>query len=237
MTRYEWLLFDADGTLFDYDFAESTALANTFQQLGIPFMPEYTEIYRAINGEIWREFELGRISQLTLRSSRFERLFERLEIDANPEDFSQAYLLNLSMRTELVDGAEKITKALYERYNLAIITNGLKDVQRPRLTRSSIGRFFDVLIISEEVGAAKPDPKIFEAAFELVGNPARESVMIIGDSLTSDIAGGFAYGIDTCWFNPARLARDPALEIRYEVSDLLQILDILSPGGASRASV
>ena len=85
------------------------------------------------------------------------------------------------------------------KYRLALITNGLRDVQRPRLAGSAIGDYFAEVIISEEVGAAKPDPAIFDAAFELLGRPPRAKVLLIGDSLSSDIAGGRDYGLDTCW--------------------------------------
>lgn len=86
-----------------------------------------------------------------------------------------------------------------------------------------------MLVISEEIGAAKPDPAIFDAAFHLLGDPPREEVLIIGDSLTSDIAGGVNYGIDTCWFNPSQMSPDTSLDFNFEISDLRQLLDILSP--------
>jgi putative hydrolase of the HAD superfamily len=133
------------------------------------------------------------------------------------------------MGTYLIDGAEEVLVKLRPDFGLAIITNGLKDVQRPRFARSSIGKYFDVLIISEEVGAAKPDPAIFDFAFELIGQPSRTEVLIIGDSLTSDMAGGAGYGIDTCWFNPTHLESDPNLNVNYEISDLRQLLNFLVP--------
>ncbi len=229
MNRYKWLLFDADGTLFDYDHAESAALENSFDHFGWQYKQDYGRIYRTINGQIWREFELGLISQKNLRSRRFEMLFDSIAFEADAESFSRVYLQNLSLGTELIDDAEEITNRLHQEYQLAIITNGLKDVQRPRLAKSTIGRLFKALVISEEVGAAKPDPKIFDAAFNLIGNPSRAEVLIIGDSLASDIEGGFRYGIDTCWFNPNGHASDPMLEIRYEISELRQLLSILLP--------
>jgi YjjG family noncanonical pyrimidine nucleotidase len=229
MSQYRWLLFDADGTLFDYDQAEAAALANTFREFDFYYRPEYAGVYREINGQIWRDFELGLIDQVSLRTGRFVMLFQSLELDADPESFSQTYLENLSMGTYLIDGAEEVLVKLRPHFGLAIITNGLKDVQRPRFARSPIGNYFDVLVISEEVGAAKPDPAIFDVAFELIGRPSRREVLIIGDSLTSDMAGGSGYGIDTCWFNPTHLEPDPSLNVHYEISDLRQLLDILVP--------
>jgi 2-haloacid dehalogenase len=229
MSQYQWLLFDADGTLFDYDQAEAAALANTFRDFDFQYHPQYALVYREINGQFWRDFELGLIDQISLRSARFVKLFQSLDLEADPERFSQRYLEYLSQGTYLIEGAEEVLEILRPEFSLAIITNGLKDVQRPRFARSTIGEYFDVLVISEEVGAAKPAAAIFDAAFDLTGQPARQDVLIIGDSLTSDIAGGIGYGIDTCWFNPSGLESDQEMDIRYEITDLRQLLDILTP--------
>ena len=86
--------------------------------------------------------------------------------------------------------------------SLALVTNGLSEVQRTRIERLDLGRYFDAVVISSEVGAAKPSTEIFDLAFELLGSPAKASALMVGDSLTSDIQGGINYGIATCWYNP-----------------------------------
>ena len=144
--------------------------------------------------------------------------------------FGAAYIQNLGQGAYLIEGAERVIKSLLGRVGLVLITNGLKDVQRSRLARSTIGDCFSAVVISEEVGAAKPDPRIFQAAFERMGNPKKEEVLIVGDSLSSDIKGGNAYGIDTCWFNPARLVCDQDVEIQYEIRHLDELWDILGVG-------
>jgi 2-haloacid dehalogenase len=108
-----------------------------------------------------------------------------------------------------------------------IITNGLRDVQRPRIAKSAIGGCFAGVVISEEVGASKPDGRIFEVAFERMGCPRKEDVLIVGDSLSSDMQGGSDYGIDTCWFNPQKKPRDPDVEIDYEIRDLRELLALV----------
>jgi len=229
MSRYSWLLFDADGTLFDYNKAEATALVDAFGAFGFDFLPEYAKTYREINDRYWRDFELGLIDQKSLRSERFLELLGSLELEADPDLFSRKYLEFLSMGTYLIAGVERVLEVLQPEYNMAILTNGLQDVQRPRFSRSSIGSYFTVWIISEEVGYAKPDPAIFDAVFEMIGNPPLEQVLIIGDSLTSDIAGGLNYGIDTCWFNPSKQRSPQNMDIRYEITELSQLLEILTP--------
>jgi 2-haloacid dehalogenase len=227
LMKYEWLLFDADGTLFDYNKSEVEALKKTFEQLDHEFKPGYAKTYRQINEHMWLEFELGRISQDLLRTRRFELLFQAINIGSDPEEFSREYLENLAHGSDLIAGAEKTLKALYENVGLVIITNGIKDVQRSRLKRSAIGNYFSNMIISEEVGASKPDRRIFDAAFNSMNNPQKREVLIVGDSLTSDIRGGMNYGIATCWFNPAQKPCDLDIEIQYEITSLSELLHIV----------
>lgn len=227
-SRYRWLLFDADGTLFDYDQAEAGALARTFARFGLPLAPDTIAAYRAINHQLWQALEQGKVTPEALRTRRFELLFGATGIDADVERFSAAYLENLAEAAELVDGALEMLTELHGRYRLAIITNGLRSVQRGRLGRSAIRDLIDVLVISEEVGSAKPESGIFDAAFAAMGAPVRADVLMIGDSLTSDMRGACDYGIDACWYNPARRPRPNGLPIRYEIGRLKDLNELLA---------
>ncbi len=224
--RYPWILFDADGTLFDYDAAEEAALAASFARIGHSFLPEHSEIYRSINGRMWLELEAGTTTQQRLRVERFEELFETIGANIDPVRFGDDYTANLSTQTGLIDGAESTVAALAQVARLMLITNGLAQVQRPRFAASSIHRHFKGLVISEEVGAAKPDPQIFDAAFATMNHPRKSQVLMVGDSLTSDIKGGNDYGIDTCWFNPSGRALQNGVEPTHEIHRIDELLDI-----------
>jgi HAD superfamily hydrolase (TIGR01549 family) len=108
---------------------------------------------------------------------------------------------------------------------MSVVTNGLSEVQRPRLESSAIAPYIEKLFISEEIGAAKPDPAFFEAVFRGIGGPPKSQVLIIGDSLTSDMQGGIDYGIDTCWYDPAW--RASYLPVTYQIRDLRELPEIL----------
>lgn len=226
-THYQWLFFDADGTLFDYDQAEDCALKNTFHDLNLPFIPSNQETYRQINRQIWSDFEHGKIDAVTLRTRRFELLFTALNLDADATAFSARYLVNLSQQAQMIDGAEHVIKTLANKFKLALITNGLSDVQRPRLARSPIGHLFQEIAISEEIGAAKPDPAYFRSVFERISTrfetPDRKHVLVIGDSLTSDISGGLNFGLDTCWFNPTGAPPDPKIRPGFQILRLEEL--------------
>jgi 2-haloacid dehalogenase len=206
--HYPWLWFDADGTLFDYNRAEATALRKTFHALTLPFEQE--------------------ITPAVLRFRRFELLLESLRLSSSPHQMSTAYIEQLAICSDLMDGAYEVLQTLHGRSQLAIVTNGLQAVQRSRLAHSRIRDFITELVISEEVGAAKPQPAFFDAAFARTGHPPKSDVLIIGDSLTSDIQGGVDYGLDTCWYNPTAEPRPDGVPITYEIRhlpDLLKLLD------------
>jgi len=225
--RYKWLLFDADGTLFDFDRAEASALCKTLEQFGVLFTPERLATYQRINNQLWRALENGLITPGDLKVRRFESFFEELQLDLSPHSFSLAYLEQLGTCSELIAGAVEILQALHTRYQLAIVTNGLKAVQRSRLARSSIRDYIAEMVVSEEVGASKPDQAIFDAAFERIGRPLKSEALMIGDSLTSDIEGGYRYGVDTCWYNPTNQSRSADLKITYQIGNLAELADLL----------
>jgi len=225
---YQWILFDADGTLLDFERAAGLALQATCEQELAGFEPRYQQIYSRINTGIWRELETGQIAPEALKTERFARFFAALEIKADPESFGEKFLDSLGHYSSLLDGAAAVVEELARTTKLMIITNGLRQVQRRRFTENTIGRFFEGLVISEEVGAAKPDTKIFDAAFARMGQPPKNQVLIVGDSLTSDIRGGNNYGIDTCWYNPQHRANDQGVTIRYEIHQLNELPALIS---------
>lgn len=225
--KYTWLLFDADGTLFNYDQAEASALEQTFEYFQLRYELTYRQTYQRINHHLWLDFEKGLVTSESLRVKRFELLCAELGIQFDVEALSARYLVNLAKGSQLIEGADQVIQVLRQHYKLGLITNGLKDVQRPRLAQSALCDSFGVFIISEEVGAAKPDRAIFDIAFQKMGNPQRDQVLMIGDSVTSDIRGGNNYGIDTCWFNSGRVLRKDGFIIKYEISWLADLIQIL----------
>lgn len=227
--KYEVILFDADDTLFDYGQAEKHALASAFAHYGMEDGAErYKESYKTINSRLWRDLEQGLISSADLRVERFRRLFAENGLELAPEAFSETYLLALGQGSFLIEGAEELCERLGV-CRLAIITNGIKDVQLSRIAGSPLHSTFGHVIISEEVGSQKPEQGIFDYAFAKLGltDADKSKVLIVGDSLSSDIQGGNNYGIDTCWYNPHGKRNETGIVPTYEIASLSGLFAVL----------
>jgi 2-haloacid dehalogenase len=208
--KYQAIFFDADDTLFDYPRAERAALRACRREFHIRADAGiFLNAYRRHNRDVWQAFERGETDQAALRVERFRRLALELGISELPLDkVSVFYLEALSGQPQLFPGALAAVRALARRFPLALITNGIAAVQRRRFAASPITRFFKAVVISEEVGMAKPDPRIFEPALRMIGVAAAE-VLYVGDSVTSDMAAARNAGMDFCWLNPGGVPAPP----------------------------
>jgi putative hydrolase of the HAD superfamily len=225
--NYELLIFDADGTLFDFAKAEKYAFFKSAENAGRNFSNEEYGIYCRLNKGIWKEMELGEIDQETLKAERFRRFFAEVGIDEDAVGFSKKYLYNLSTAGFLFEGAEELLKQLKGRYRMVLLTNGLTSVQETRLGKSPVRSYFEELVISESVGISKPDPRIFEHTFDKIGYEKKDKTLMIGDSLTSDIKGGLNFGVDTCWYNAEMKENEKNIVPKYEVHDYEELLGII----------
>ena len=201
MAFYYCLLFDVDGTLLDFNAAEDGALRDTLAHFSLPNTEDAVSQSHDINNALWAALEQGKVRQDKLVIQRFEKLLAAFGVQGNPVEINDYYLTQLSQRADTFPGAEEALEELAEVATLAVVSNGVEKVQAGRLEKSGLGRFFDGVFVSGRVGATKPARKIFDTALNTLGIENRKKVLMIGDSLKADIAGGTGAGIDTCWCN------------------------------------
>lgn len=235
--HYQVVLFDADGTLFDFHRAEREAIRAAFEAYHLEFSADlHGAAYTRVNAQIWKEFEQGLISGGTLARERFRRLFDELESSSalsmpaasiDPSAFAESYLSFLGRGAYPLPGAEALVTALAGAARLAIITNGFAQVQRSRFSRTPFMRHFDAVFISSEIGSQKPDPAFFQPVLERYRDVEKQSMLIVGDSLTSDIRGGMNVGIETCWYNPAHSSAADGIVPTYTVAALADVEGIV----------
>lgn len=228
MTNYRWLLLDADNTLFDFDAAEDYALSRTLVSHDVAPTPQLKARYRVINSALWAAYDQGKLSQEALGPRRFQQLFEETGLSGDPEEWSQSFLRSLAGCPTLLPGAESLCRKLSSRYILSLTTNGISQVQRQRLKDSPLAPYFgDRVFISGEMGCRKPEKAYFDAVLEALGaKMQRSKVLVIGDSLSSDIRGAFNARLDSVWLRRPG-AKAGALKPTYEVENLPQLSQLL----------
>ena len=228
---YEVALFDLDSTLLDSALSEQLALRASFEHYSVSFTDEVLNKYKVINAKLWKDFEKNTIELEQLRVERFVRLCHELDLEIQSSEIADLYEHNLGKSGQLYTGARELLARIKRTARMGLITNGLESVQKARLKHFNLYQYFDVILISGECGLAKPDPAIFQSSLELLNHDRKESVLMIGDSLSSDIAGANNFGIDSCWFNPNRLKLQSGNAPTFTVYSLEEIAAFFRESG------
>ena len=225
--KYNNILFDADGTLFDFKLAEYTALSDTLAHFGLPDNPDVHQKYSAANAEQWTLLEKKLIKRDELRINRFRNFCGKAGFSEDPQKMADFYENSLSHKGFLIEGVIDICKRLSKYCDLYIITNGFRHIQTGRFAASPLLPFFKQVFISQDVGVEKPDPRFFAFVEDHIPGFQKQTALVVGDSLSSDIAGGLQYGLDSCWFNPAGVTPPEAMKINYTISSLSELQKIV----------
>ena len=236
------ILWDIDNTLLDFDKAEVAALNRGFEEFELgKFTDEMLKEYMVINKRRWQMLERGEMAKQEVVEGRFVEFFEGRGLPTDiAASFNNRYQVLLGETICFRDDAYNIVKDLKGKVLQCAASNGTKVAQTGKLKNSGLGELFDLVFISEEVGAEKPAKAFFDKALresetwlrengclDLEEEMKLEEVIIIGDSLTSDMKGGNNAGIKTCWYNPKGLVNDKAVKVDYEVKDLHEVYGIL----------
>ena len=228
MAKYYCILFDADNTLLNFDAAENKALAETLVNYGIEPDAETVQTYRTINEELWRQLEKGQIRREKLFSERFSRFLKAIDAAGDGAEMNRFYLEQLSTHPDLMSPEVlDVLRELSEVATLAIVSNGAQMVQTRRLAESGVMNFMEDVFISEKMGCEKPNARIFDAALRALGVENREHVLMVGDSLASDIQGGSNAGLDTSWYNPNHAENPGKVIPTYEIASLEELYPLV----------
>ena len=208
------VLLDLDDTILDFHKSEAFALKKTLEELGIEPLSSIIERYSEINDAQWKLLELGKITREQVLTGRFEILFKELGVNQSGDKAWQLYENNLSNSYFIIDGTIDVLRKLKNKYRLFI-------------AGADISKYFEDIFISQRIGYNKPKVEFFNGCFEKMNNPNIEGMIIIGDSLSSDILGGINAGIHTCWYNPKRSENMTEIKPEYEIDSLDKIFKVL----------
>lgn len=222
---YKFLLIDNDNTLMDFSAAEKAALPDALEALGVPADEGTLATYHRINDALWKALERGETTQAKLKVDRFAQLLEVLgRTEPTAQALADEYQEQLSHHAELLPGAMALMEALHGKVKIALVSNGVSRIQRGRLSRCPFTPLLDAIIISEEAGVSKPDPALLFAGMEALGcTDIREAVMM-GDSLSADIAAAVNAGMDSIFYDRKGVGSDKATHVIRELSEAVKIV-------------
>lgn len=227
LTKYKYLMFDADDTLLDFKAAEKVALKTVLKNNNLPHDDNTVKVYSEINDKAWKRYEKGEILRDEIFPIRFSEFLNYLNSSYDPMEINQQYFTELRKGFILMPHAKELLDYCKDKYELYIITNGVAKTQYMRLRGSGIYDYFKGVFISEELGYQKPSVEYFEKALKGMGNPKKEDCLILGDSLSGDIKGGKNIGIDTCFVNLRNQQNSTDIIPNYEIHSLLELKNML----------
>jgi len=229
LKKYDTFLFDADGTLFDYDKSAFNAFKIMFEYCGFEYTDDIWKVYGEINSWAWENYEKGEIDVETLKTIRFERLFNEIGVYYDSKEFNKRYLYELGKSNFLIDGAMDICKDIVSYgKNIYIVTNGLWETQASRIKHSPLKDYISDFFVSELIGFQKPHISYFEHVFANIPQFNKDTALLIGDSLAADIAGGNNAGLDTCWLNIKNAMNESEIIPTYEIMELSELRKFVS---------
>ena len=221
--RYNWVLFDADETLFSFN--SYLGLTAMLKRYGIDFTREDYDAFQAVNKLLWVAYQNNEITAEDIQMRRFAKLAEQTGV--HQIQLNQELMAEMAKVSKPLDGVMEMLEALYPEVKMGIITNGFTELQQQRLQNTQTEKFFEIVVVSEQIGVAKPDQKVFDYAFSQMDELDKTKILMVGDTLASDILGGYNSGIDTCWFNHANLVNDTKIQPTYEIKDIRELVGIV----------
>lgn len=240
---YRCILFDLDHTLFDFEASKEVAFSNVVASLGISEASAVSRLaaqFHDVERPLWKGLESGELTLASLNHRRWQGLLDvaDLEAEADAATLGAAYLFELGRNGGFFPGARDVLETLHGDFLLGMITNGYAEVQRARMEHFDFGHLFGPVVISSEIGVAKPDRRFFDVARAQVSDDiTNDEILVVGDSLSSDMAGAVGYGLDAVWFNPSKLPVPSDLAITWSVQDLYEVIPIatgIANGGAPK---
>ena len=198
-----------------------------FEDLRFRYDDNVFNTFLTENVKIWKRLESGEIDKAYLRANRWNIILEKLGIDYDGTIIEERFENGVALGAYPVEGAYELLDYLYDKYDLYVVSNGLKFVQESRVKIGKYDKYFKALFLSEDIGIQKPDIRFFDYCYEKLGFPPKNELILIGDSLSADIKGGNDFGIDTIWFNIHAEENKTDINPTYIVNKLKEIESIL----------
>lgn len=226
---YQAILWDVDGTLLDFEKSERYGILSCMEEFGIEGCDDaMLRRYAEINRVCWEALERGEMTKPEVLVGRFRRFFAQEGIFCKDvEGFNDSYQRKLGEIFFENEKSVALCRRLHGKICQCVITNGTIEAQREKLKGSGLGAYMDGIFISDEIGVEKPGIGFFQPVLELLKGIDPKRILVVGDSLTSDMKGGNNIGASCCWYNPRKKKNMTEVRVDYEISKLWDVEKIL----------
>lgn len=225
--KFTVILWDNDNTLMDFEYSLHMALRACFEAFGLKITDEIIARYEEINNAYWKRLERGEVTKKELLDGRFRDLFTELGWEVDAAAFRELFQVELGSYYSLIDNSLDVCRQLHGKIKQYIVTNGVLSTQMKKIKAAGFSDLMEEIFVSEVMGFEKPRKEFFDGCLQKIEEKDLRRILIVGDSLTSDIAGGNNAGIQTCWYNPKGKKAGEEYHIDYEIRNLKEIFDVI----------
>ena len=223
---YKAIFLDIDDTVFNFKKCSEKALEKTFSKMELEYDENIYDVFTDIDEALWAKQKRNEMSVAEVLDVRFVQLKEKIGLDYDSDQVRMNFAHSLGQQYIMEPGIENMLERLSGLYRIYAASNGVLAMQENRLQLSGLRKYFTDLFVSDDIGYQKPDINYFKECLNR-SVLATSEVLMVGDSLDSDIAGANITGIESCWYNPYGLENKSEVEADMEISHLNDLASIL----------
>lgn len=219
------VLIDIDDTIFDFEKCSKNAFKKTLKKLDLSYEEKDFSYFNKVNDILWSKQKLGEINIEEVFTHRSIMMSKYFELDIEKEIFNDLFVEFLYDEIEMVDGIEDLLSYLWDKYQIYAASNGLYDMQVNRIKKSNLSKYFKDIFVSDKISYEKPDERFFKKIMDIT-KYSNDDLIMIGDSIKSDIIGAKNSNIKSIYFNKEN-KKISDKNFTYQVKNLSEIKKIL----------
>lgn len=225
--KYKNILFDLDNTIFDTQKNATLALHKMSIAKSFPFNSNQMNWWFKVNDLLWGKFEAGVINRKELLDSRFKTFFGKYNIEVDSAKFEKEFQALFAAEHALMPNAIDMLEFVGQHHDLFVVSNGSKQKQLTQLAGADISKYFDKIFLAEDIGYKKPDTQFFDSVQSNIHGATESNMLVVGDSLTADIAGANHAHIDSVWYDTEHSEVDSEIKPTYTITNLNELSNLI----------
>lgn len=225
MTMIKAVLIDIDDTIFDFEKCSKNAFKKTLKKLDLSYKEKDFSFFNKVNDILWTKQKLGELNINQVFIERSNMMSKYFGLDIEKEIFNNLFVEFLYDEIEMIDEVEGLLSYLSDKYQIFAASNGVYDMQVNRIKKSNLDKYFKDIFVSDKIGFEKPDKRFFQKIMNIT-KFSNDDLIMIGDSIKSDIIGAKNSNIKSIYFNKEN-KKNSDENFTYQVKNLSEIKKIL----------